>query len=103
MSRYFGIRFIDFMLKGRSLLEYTNLFLSNYYEKNGKIILNILNEFLKWKKIYCVPCGKYKKFKTPKTSYILRKTLVFSIICRKCGSTDGQHSAPKHMAGENIS
>ena len=26
MCRYFCIRFIDFMLKGKSLLDYTNLF-----------------------------------------------------------------------------
>ena len=27
---YFSIRFIDFMLKGKSLLDYTNLFSPNY-------------------------------------------------------------------------
>ena len=31
------------MLKGKSLLDYTNLFLPNKYEKNDKIILNIFN------------------------------------------------------------
>ena len=36
---YFCIGFIDFMLKGKSLLEYTNLFSPNDYEKNNKIIL----------------------------------------------------------------
>ena len=36
---YFCIRFIDFMLKGKSLLDYTNLFSPNDYEKNDKIIL----------------------------------------------------------------
>ena len=35
---YFCIRFIDFMLKGKSLLDYTNLFSPNKYEKNDKII-----------------------------------------------------------------
>ena len=39
MCGYFWIRFIDFILKGKSLLEYTNLFSSNDYEKNDKIIL----------------------------------------------------------------
>ena len=39
MRGYFWIRFIDFMLKGKSLLEYTNLFSSNDYEKNDKIML----------------------------------------------------------------
>ena len=33
MCRYFCIRFIDFMLNDQSLLDYTNLFSSNEYEK----------------------------------------------------------------------
>ena len=36
MSGYFCIRFINFMLKGKSLLEYTNLFFSNEYRKNKR-------------------------------------------------------------------
>ena len=36
--RYFCIGFIDFMLIGKSLLEYTKLFSPNEYEKNDKII-----------------------------------------------------------------
>ena len=46
------------------------------------------------KKLYCVICGKYKKFKNPKISYIFEKALVsakkkvkkylFLIICSKC-------------------
>ena len=39
MWRYFCIGFIDFMLKGKSLLEYTNLFSPNEYKKNDKAIL----------------------------------------------------------------
>ena len=38
MYGYFCIGFIDFMLKGKSSLEYTNLFSLNEYEKNDKII-----------------------------------------------------------------
>ena len=38
MCTYFCVGFIDFMLKGKSLLEFTNLFLPNDYEKNDKII-----------------------------------------------------------------
>ena len=41
---YFCIGFIDFMLKGKSLLEYTDLFLPNNYKKNNKIILNIFKK-----------------------------------------------------------
>ena len=39
MCGYFCIGFIDFMLKGKSSLDYTNLFSPNEYEKNDKIIL----------------------------------------------------------------
>ena len=36
------------------------------------------------KKLYCVIYGKYRKFKNPKISYVLEKTLARSIICSKC-------------------
>ena len=36
MCGYFCIGFMDFMLKGKSLVEYTILFFSNDYEKNDK-------------------------------------------------------------------
>ena len=36
---YFSIGFVDFMLKGKTLLDYTNLF-SLSDDKNDKIILN---------------------------------------------------------------
>ena len=36
---YFCIGLIDFMLKGQSLLDYTNFFSPNKFEKNDKIIL----------------------------------------------------------------
>ena len=39
MCVYFCIQFIDFMLKSKSSLEFTNLFSPNDYEKNGKTIL----------------------------------------------------------------
>ena len=39
MYRYFCIGFIDFMLKGKSLLDYTNLFSPDDYGKNDKMLL----------------------------------------------------------------
>ena len=39
MCGYFCIGFIDFMLTGKSFLDYTNLFSPIEYEKNNKIIL----------------------------------------------------------------
>ena len=39
MCGYFCIEFIDFIIKGKSLLEYTNLFSPDEYEKIDKILL----------------------------------------------------------------
>ena len=40
MCGYFCIGFIDFMLAGKTLTEYTNLFSPNNFKKNDSIILN---------------------------------------------------------------
>ena len=52
MCRYFCIKLVDFMLKGKSLLDYTNLFSPNENEKNDKIILKYFQQLkvLRWKK-----------------------------------------------------
>ena len=39
MCGYFCIGFIYFMVKGESILDYTNLFSPKEYQKNEKIIL----------------------------------------------------------------
>ena len=49
MCRYFLTGFIDFMLKGNFLLDYTNLFRSNDYDKNHKIILQHSQWLKRWK------------------------------------------------------
>ena len=40
MYGYFYIGFIDFVLAGKTLTEYTNLFSPNNFKKNDDIILN---------------------------------------------------------------
>ena len=40
MCGYFCVRFTDFMLAGKTLTEYTNLFSPNNFKKNDEIILN---------------------------------------------------------------
>ena len=40
MCGYFCIRFIDFMLAGKKLTDYTNIFSPNNFKKNDDIILN---------------------------------------------------------------
>ena len=39
MCRYFFIGFIDFMLAGETLTDFTNIFWPNNFKKNGDIIL----------------------------------------------------------------
>ena len=39
MCEYFCIGFIDYMLKGKTLAEYANLFSPNNFNKNDNIIL----------------------------------------------------------------
>ena len=40
------------------------------------------------KNLYCIICGKYRKFEKSKISYLLEKILVLSIICSKCKNGD---------------
>ena len=46
MCRYFCIEFIDFMFKGKTLTDFTNLFLLQNFKKIDE---GILNYFLKYK------------------------------------------------------
>ena len=39
MCGCFCIGFVNFMLKGKSMFDYTNLFSPNDYDKNDKVIL----------------------------------------------------------------
>ena len=39
-------------------------------------------------KLHCIICDKHRKFKNPKTPYILKKTLVLAIICSKYKNED---------------
>ena len=49
MCGYFYIGFIDFMLKGKNLFDYTNFFSPNYYEKSDKTILKYFQSLKRWK------------------------------------------------------
>ena len=49
MCGCFYIEFIDFMLKSKSLLDYTNSFSPNDYEKNDQIILTYFQKLKRWK------------------------------------------------------
>ena len=41
MCRYFCIEFINYMLKGKKLLDYTNLFSPNDFKENDRVIVQI--------------------------------------------------------------
>ena len=41
MCGYFFIKFINYMLKGKTLLDYTNLFSPNDFKKNDRVIKRI--------------------------------------------------------------
>ena len=41
MCGYFCIEFINYMLKGKTLLDYTNLFSPNDFKKNDQVIKKI--------------------------------------------------------------
>ena len=41
MCRYFCIEFIDYILKGKTLLDYTNLFSPNDFKNNNRVIKRI--------------------------------------------------------------
>ena len=44
MCGYFCIKFINYMFKGKTLLEYTNLFSPNDFKKNDQIIKSIFKK-----------------------------------------------------------
>ena len=76
MCGYFCIEFIDFMLKSKSFLEYTNLFSGSKYEKNNKIILHYFQKILKklkLKKSIVLFVLNIEKLKTLKYHAFLKK------------------------------
>ena len=83
MCGYLCIGSIDFMLKGKSLLEYTNLFSLNEYKGNNKIILKYFQQNLNKLKciaMFAINIENLKKLK----SNIFKKTASLSIVYSKC-------------------
>ena len=46
MCGFYYIAFIEYMLAGKTLLDYTNMFSPNDYKKNGKLIYKYFK--VKW-------------------------------------------------------
>ena len=63
MCGYFCIGFIDFILKGKRLLDHKNLFSPDDYEKHDKKDIKILSINKEMKKIYDIICSKYREQK----------------------------------------
>ena len=40
------------------------------------------------KNLYCIICGRYRKFENPKLSYLLEQIWILSIICSKRKNVD---------------
>ena len=48
-----------------------------------------------------IKCNKYRKFKTPKKSYIFNETLIFYIICNKYGNNNCRKNSLKVLMQKN--
>ena len=68
MCGYFCIRFIDFMLAGKTLTGYTILFSSNNFKKNDDITLIFFFWAIFKMKSYCLKCRKDTENINPKVS-----------------------------------
>ena len=66
--------FIDFMLKAKSVLDYTNLFSPNGYKKNDKIILKYFQKNLIKLKYVVFFAINIEDLKKPKYHIFFRKT-----------------------------
>ena len=69
MCVYICIDFINFMLKGKSILKYTNLFSPNKYKKNNIIIL----KYFQWWKSIVMFAINTENLKTLKYHVIFKK------------------------------
>ena len=73
---------IDFMLKGKSLLDYINLYSPNDYGKNDKIILKLFKLLSRLKNYIVLFVVSVENWKH------LRYLLVLSIICSECNNEE---------------
>ena len=83
MFGYFCIRFIDFMLKGKSLLECS--FSPNECKKNDKITLKYFQQNLNKLKCIAMFAINIENLKKLKYNVFLKKTLNLFIVYSECG------------------
>ena len=87
MCGYFCIGFNEFMLKGKSFLDYTNLFSPDDYKKDEKNEKKMKKDE-KMKKYIELFVVSIENLKNLKNIPLIEKTLVLSIICSKCKNED---------------
>ena len=75
------------MLKGKNFIR-VYIFFPKLLWKEWQNNIKTFSIIKKMKKLYCVICSKYGKSEKPKIPYLLEKTLVLSIICKKCKNED---------------
>ena len=73
MLGYFCIGFIYFMLKRKSLLEYTNLFCPHEYKNNDKEIIKCFQQNLNKLNSIAMFTTNKENLKKTKISHILKK------------------------------
>ena len=88
MIQFFGIGFIDFMFKGKSLTGHTNLFSPNDFKRNDNTILNYFmnNTYLQKMESYCLKCKKHTENIDPQVSSASNGKLMILSKCAICGS-----------------
>ena len=79
MSGYFCIEFTYFMLKGKILLDYKNLFSPKEYGKNDKIILKHFQQLNRWKIYIALFLISIENLRILKLSYIFQKKVLSSM------------------------
>ena len=67
MCGCFCIGCVYFTLKGKCLLEYTNLFSPNNYEKNDKMKLKYIQQLKRWKSYIVLIVVSIENLKNPKS------------------------------------
>ena len=63
LCRYFCIKFIDFVLKGKIFLDYSDLFSPKKYDKNHTIMLKHFWYLKKFKQKSCMECKNSRNLK----------------------------------------
>ena len=70
------------------MLDCTNIFSLNDYEKKNKIVVKSFQQLKRWKKYIVLFVASIENLKKPKRSYLLEKTLSLSIICSNCNNKE---------------